>query len=216
MPRVGPAARAAGAIALVIAAATAGLVAAGAREQRGAAAAPGLRANLLPPTLDRSAAPRIRLRDARGRVIDTARLAGRPFLVSFVYTRCRDVCPIIGQEIADALRRLGPRARGVAALLVSVDPRHDDPAAARRWLGRRGLPAQAHYLLGTTARLLPVWRRWYVVPRTGAALDPATHDAGLWLVDARGRLRGRWSGGEAIQPEAVAHDLGVLLDEAGA
>jgi protein SCO1 len=214
MWRPGHGARAAFAIALIMAAGTAGLVAASARDGGGAtrAAAPGLRANLLPADLDGSPAPRIRLPDARGRTVDSARLAGRPYLVTFVYTHCLDVCPIIGSEIAGALERLGPRARRVAVLAVSVDPRGDTPARARRWLADRGLPAEAHYLLGAADRLTPIWRDWYVVPRATLA-DPRAHDASVWLVDARGRLRGRWSGGEAIAPADIAHDLAALLAE---
>src|SRR5215216_1945954 len=178
------------AIALIVAAGTVGMVAAGARDDGRAAAAPGLRANILPPDLDGSPAPRIRLRDARGRTVDSARLAGRPYLVTFVYTRCADVCPIVGSEIAAALERLGARARDVAVLALSVDP------------------------LGGMRRLTPIWRDWFVVPRAGALTDPRRHDASVWLVDARGRLRGRWSGGEPIAPADVAHDLRALLDEA--
>jgi protein SCO1/2 len=207
-----PPLRAALAIALVLAGATAGFLAAGGSRGGQAQRAPGLRSNLLPGDLDGSPAPRIRLRDAGGVRVDSARL-GRPYLVTFLYTRCRDVCPLIGSEVGDALRRLGPRATQVAALGVSVDPRRDTPARARRWAAERHLPAQFRYLLGSPAQLAPVWRAWYVTG-PGRPLDPATHDASVWLVDGRGRLRGRWSGGEPIAPQDMAHDLAALLDEA--
>jgi protein SCO1 len=119
--------RAALAIAVIVAAGTAGIVTAG----RPAASAPGLRADLLPQDLDGSPAPRIRLRDARGDLIDTAAV-DRPYPVTFVDTHCTDVCPLIGSEIADALHRLGPRAPDMAALAVTVDPRRDTPRAAQR------------------------------------------------------------------------------------
>jgi protein SCO1 len=173
--------------------------------------APGLRADLLPGDLEGSRAPAIRLPDARGGVLDSRRLAGRPYLVTFVYTHCVDLCPIIGSEIADALRQLGPRARDVTVLAVSVDPRHDSPAAARRWLRERGLGPEAHYLLGSRAQLTPVWQDWYVVSRGETLADPTTHAAGVWLVDDRGRLRGRWSGDDSIAPGDIAHDLRALL-----
>jgi protein SCO1 len=202
------------AVALVLAAATAGLLAAGSRGgEAGAHRAPGLRADLLPGDLDGARAPAFGLRGARGERIDTAGLLGRPYLLTFLYTHCVDVCPVIGFEIADALRRLGPRARDVAAVGVSVDPRGDTPAAARRWAARHHLPAEFHYGLGRADRLEPVWRDWYVVTRNGALEDPRTHDASVWLVDARGRLRGRWSGGAPIAPADIAHDLGALLEE---
>jgi protein SCO1/2 len=211
MLRPGPAARAAVAIAVVVAGASIGLLAGSA--SRGAPArAAGLRAAALPSGLERRPAPRIRLRDAHGDLVDTASLRGRPYLVAFVYTRCRDVCPVIGNEIGDAFRRLGRRARGAAALLVSVDPRHDTPRAAIRWMRVHGLPREARYLLGSSTTLLPVWRRWWVAPESGA-FDPTTHDAGVGLVDTRGRLRGRWSGSGSIAPGDLAHDLATLEAE---
>jgi protein SCO1/2 len=215
MPRRSQAVRSAIAISVVVAAAAAGMVLASARrgDTRGPAA-PGLRANLLPDAVDGSPAPTIRLRDARGRRVDTTRLDGRPYLVTFLYTHCTDVCPVIGFEIADALRRLGARAHRVAALGVSVDPRGDTPVAARRWVADHRLPTAFRYALGSAGQLRPIWRDWFVVPRDGTLADPRAHDASVWLVDARGRLRGRWSGAEPIAPEDIAHDLGVLLDEA--
>jgi protein SCO1 len=203
--------RSAVAIGLVVAGATVGLVAAGGRAE--APRAPGLRADLLPRDLDGSPAPRIVLRDATGARVDSARLAGRPYLVTFLYTHCRDVCPVIGAELADAFRRLGSSAPRTAALAVSVDPRGDTPARARRWTAERGLPREFRYLVGTQRELAPVWRDWYVA-QGGKPVDPATHDASVWLVDARGRLRGRWSGGEPIPPADIAHDLRALLGSA--
>jgi protein SCO1 len=190
------------------------VLASGRRGHTRAPAAPGLRADRLPQGVDGSPAPAIDLRDARGRRVDTTKLVGRPYLVTFLYTHCTDVCPVIGFEIADALRRLGPAAPRVAAVGVSVDPRGDTPAAARRWVAEHHLPTEFHYALGSPRQLTPIWRDWYVVPRDGTLADPRTHDASVWLVDGRGRLRGRWSGAEPIAPDDMARDLRVLLDEA--
>jgi len=196
------------ALSLILAAGTTGLVLAGTRGET--TAAPGLRAGALPQRLDGAPAPRIRLPDARGRTFDSRTLAGRPHLVTFLYTSCPDVCPLIGEEIAEALRRLGPRRERVAAVAVSVDPRGDTPAAARRWLELHRLPAQMHYLVGSREQLLPVWRDWYQLPAGQRRLDPETHAAGVWLVDARGHLRGRWPAGAPLDPAALAHDLRAL------
>jgi cytochrome oxidase Cu insertion factor (SCO1/SenC/PrrC family) len=104
-------------------------------------------------------------------------------------------------------------ARLVDVLGVSVDPRGDTAAGARAWAAERGLGRPFHYLLGSGAALAPVWRDWFVVGPGGALDDPRTHAAAVWLVDGAGRLRGRWSGGRAIAPADIAHDLRVLLDE---
>jgi protein SCO1/2 len=214
MGRLGHGARAAITIALIVTAATIGMLVAGAREGGSAPPpAPGLRASVLPQSLDGAPAPRIALRDQRGVRIDSAQMNGHPYLVTFLYTHCTDVCPVIGSEIADAFTRLRRRAGDASALAVSVDPRGDSPAAARRWIAERRLPAQFHFLLGSPAQLTPIWRDWFVVAPHDRLTDPRTHAASVWLVDGRGRLRGRWSGGAPIDPADLAHDLGALIDE---
>ena len=85
------------------------------------------------------------------------------------------MCPVIGEDIAAALRRLGPSARGTAALAIA-----------------------------------PVWQDWFLAPKGGRRLDSASHAAGIWLVDARGGLRGRWSAGAPVDPGDLAHDLAAL------
>ena len=205
--------RAALAIVLILAGATVGMLVAGARGGQAPKPAPGLRADRLPGGLAGSPAPRIRLVDQHGGRVDSTRLGGRPYLVTFLYTHCTDVCPVIGSEIGDALRQLGRRADGVDVLGVSVDPRGDTAAGARAWAAQHRLGPPFHYLLGSSSALTPVWRDWFVVGASGALDDPRTHAAAVWLVDGAGHLRGRWSGGRPIAPADIAHDLRVLLDE---
>src|SRR5690349_9556890 len=85
------------AVALMSGSLAVGIAAAGLADGRHAAApaAPGLRAGTLPGDLAGRAAPEFRLRDGRGGVIDTRALRGRAYAVTFLYTRCRDVCSAI-------------------------------------------------------------------------------------------------------------------------
>jgi protein SCO1/2 len=152
----------------------------------------------------------MRLADARGGELDSGSLTGKPYLVTFLYTRCPDVCPLIGEEIRQALALLGPDARRVAVLAVSVDPRYDTAAAVRTWLHRHREPAQFHYLIGSQRQLAPVWKAWYAAPQVPG--DPESgHTAVVWLVDARGRLTAKVSAGVAFPPRGLAHDVRALL-----
>jgi protein SCO1 len=167
-------------------------------------------ADALPPGLSGRPAPRIRLADARGGSFDTRTLAGKPFLVTFLYVDCPDVCPLIGDELRQALARLGPDARRVAVVAVSVDPRGDSAEAVRSWLARHREPSQFHYLIGLQSQLAPVWRAWFAAPQISGRPD-STHTAAIWLVDAGGRLTGKVSAGVPFDPSALAHDLRALL-----
>lgn len=158
-------------------------------------------------------APPFRLADARGGVFDSRRLAGRPYAVTFVYTRCTDECPIAA-ELRQALAELGAAARRVAVVAITVDPRHDTPAAARRWLARHDEPANFHYLLGSSRTLTPLWNRFYVDGQdTRYPTGTDTHSALIYLVDRRGRERAVYQANQPLDPRDLAHDLGVLLRE---
>jgi protein SCO1/2 len=133
-----------------------------------------------------------------------------PYLVTFLYANCPDVCPLIGDELRQALERLGPDARRVAVVAVSVDPRGDSAEAVRAWLDRHREPAQFHYLIGSAAQLRPVWKAWFAAPQIAGKPD-STHTAAVWLVDAEGRLTGKVSAGVAFDPNALARDLRTLL-----
>ena len=163
-----------------------------------------------PPGLAGRPAPRIRLADARGGTFDTRSLAGKPYLVTFLYANCPDVCPLIGARLRDTLDQLGSDARRVAVVAVSVDPRGDTPAAVRTWLDRQRQPAQFRYLIGDEPQLAPVWRAWFAAPQIPG--DPnSAHTAVVWLVDAEGRLTAKVSAGRAFDPEGLARDVRSLL-----
>jgi len=167
--------------------------------------AAGLRADALPGDLAGREVHDFRLADGRGGVIDTRTLRGRAYAVTFLYTECPDVCPTIAVDLRDALER----APGTAVVAVSVDPRGDTPAAVRAFARSHRLPPSFHYAVGSGRALEPVWRRYFVSAQLG---DPrtSTHTAAVWLVDARGRLRGMYPGGAPISPADVAHDLRAL------
>lgn len=170
-------------------------------------------AEALPPGLAGRAAPPIRLADARGGTFDTRSLSGKPYLVTFLYANCPDVCPLIGAQLRDTLRRLGADAQRVGVVAVSVDPRGDTPATVRAWLRRQREPSQFHYLVGTERALAPVWRAWYAAPQIPG--DPqSAHTAIVWIVDAHGRLTAKVAAGGPFDTSGLARDMRSLLTSA--
>jgi len=202
-------------VAAVLVASTCLLLAACGESGGGAATASGAAGHFavaepLPPGLAGRAAPRIRLADARGGTFDTRTLAGKPYLVTFLYANCPDVCPLIGAQLRETLARLGDDARRVGVVAVSVDPRGDTPATVRAWLRRQREPAEFRYLIGSEAQLRPVWSAWYASPQIPG--DPeSAHTAIVWLVDARGRLAAKVSAGQPFDTAGLARDVRSLL-----
>ena len=173
----------------------------------------GFRGSQLPPEFEGSQAPGFRLTDARGGTVDTRGLRGRPYLVTFLFTSCPDVCLAIGQQTRIAIEKLGDDGDRVAAVGISVDPRNDTPEAVQAWLRRQRLPGNFHYAIGTKGDLKPVWDAYFAAPEIGDRPETSTHSAAIWLIDARGRIRTRYSAGSPVDPEDLARDLRILLAE---
>jgi protein SCO1 len=152
-------------------------------------------------------APPISLHDANGRAVSLAGERGRYVLVTFLYTHCPDVCPLIAQNLNAALRRLGAERSRVRVLAVSVDPKGDTAAAVRAYGRRMHLLPQFRYLIGSAPALRRVWRAWQVQTiRAPGVIDHVTYTA---LVDPKGSERVLYS--SSVRTAQVLHDLRILM-----
>jgi cytochrome oxidase Cu insertion factor (SCO1/SenC/PrrC family) len=101
--------------------------------------------------------PRVRLTEGgSGKPFDGASLAGEPYAVLFISTRCEAIGGFLRRVAAD----LEP---GEAAVLaISADPRVDSPGAVRAWLSHNHikLGGSVHYLLGDEGELRGYWNAW--------------------------------------------------------
>ncbi|MCK9250264.1 MAG: SCO family protein [Solirubrobacteraceae bacterium] len=153
-------------------------------------------------------APPLRLRDQRGRIATLDEYRGAPLVVTFLYSTCRDTCPVAARQIAGALDRLDAP---VPVIAVTVDPERDTPASAQRFVNRMGLRDRMRFLLGERDALRPIWRAYGIQPQ-GQGFE---HNAYVLLVDGRGRQRVAWPV-QVLTDDGLAHDIRVLQAEAGA
>jgi protein SCO1/2 len=157
---------------------------------------------LMPPG---TRAPDFALRDQDGRTVRMSALRGRPVIVTFLYTHCKDSCPAQAQQVKGALDDLG---HDVPALAVSVEPARDTAASARRFLAEQGMGRRIRFVLGSERRLARVWKGFAIAPQRPGH----EHQSWLTLVDRRGMQRVGYPGAE-VTPERLAHDLRLLERE---
>jgi protein SCO1/2 len=162
-------------------------------------------AELTPPKV----APPITLHDAVGTPVTLAAQHGRYVLVTFIYTHCPDVCPLITQNLNAALRAIGPSARkNVRVLAVSVDPVGDTPKTVKAYAREKHLLPQFEYLIGTRAGLRRVWKAWHVLA-VETKPDLVDHVAYTALIDTKGNERVLYD--SSVHATQVVHDLRVLM-----
>jgi protein SCO1/2 len=157
-------------------------------------------------TLPVRAAPPIQLRNYRGQPVTLSQYRGRAVLVTFLYTHCPDVCPLIAANLHAALHQLGTKAAQVQLIAVSVDPRGDTSAAVAHFLHVHELTGRMQYLIGNSAELGRTWAAWDVGSRRDAGQpELVDHDALVYGVTASGRLTTVYPAN--FQPSEIAHDV---------
>ena len=154
-------------------------------------------------------APQIALHDQDGKLFKLSSLRGRAVYLTFVYSHCPDVCPLMLQALAAAKRKL-PDPGSMQIVAVSVDPKGDTPKAVKAFLHARALTGKVRWLLGTRGQLRPVWTAYNILvkslPETPAIIE---HASLIYGIDARGRLRVGYPA-SPLKPAWFEHDAPIL------
>ena len=112
--------------------------------------------------LGKDTAPDFQLTDQNGKSVSLAGLRGKVVVLTFLYTHCPDVCPLIAEHLRATNEQLGDAANQVAFVAVSIDPANDTPAAIRTFDEAHRLRGSLIYLNGTPEQLEPVWKAYYI------------------------------------------------------
>ena len=157
-------------------------------------------------------APAVPLRNyLGGSRVNIAAYRGKAVLVTFLYTHCPDVCPLIAANLGVALHLLGPHAAAkVQVIAVSVDPRGDTRQTVTTFMKEHGVTGRMLYLTGSAKELGHVWQAWGVGSERDAQQPTfINHSAAVFGVDGSGRLRTVYIGA-SWKPSEIAHDVPLL------
>lgn len=92
--------------------------------------------------------PDFSLTERSGRRITRADLLGRVWIANFIYTECKETCPLQSAKMARLQGEFG-REKDLRFVSVTVDPEHDTPAVLGRYAERYGAdPVRWLFLTG--------------------------------------------------------------------
>lgn len=151
---------------------------------------------------------------ATGRRVGLADFAGRPLLLSFIYTRCPDAraCPLASRVLADVQARVEPGS--VALASVTFDPDRDDAAALVRYARAHGAdPAVWRMLRPPDAAEGRRLAEGFDHRAFRQADGSFTHPLRVYLIDGDGWVRQIYSQG-FLDPRVVTADVETLRREA--
>jgi protein SCO1/2 len=76
---------------------------------------------------------------------------GRPVVLSFIYTSCTTICPLLSQILAEFEDTLGPESDKVHLMSISIDPEADTPARLTEYAKKFGAGPEWQFYTGTLA-----------------------------------------------------------------
>jgi protein SCO1 len=165
--------------------------------------------------LDYGAVPAFSLTDQAGAPVSNETLAGAPYIIDFIFTRCAGQCPIMTARMKGVEKWLGEDGQdGVRLVSVTVDPDHDTTAVMAAFARKfEADTSRWSFLTGTRAAIYSLARDGFKLgvddqPASGtvSAEEPIIHSNRFVLVDAKGAIRGYYTG---LDPE----DLDRLREE---
>src|SRR5262249_38285620 len=115
------------------------------------------------------------------RVLTSADLAGRPYLVFFGFTHCSDFCPMTLSDISAVFKELG-QDKKVTALFVTVDPETDTPDVLKAYLAN--FDSRIMGLTGDPKKLAAIAEAFRVYAKGPGDF----HNGIVYLMDKRGRF----------------------------
>jgi len=137
------------------------------------------------------------LTERSGAEVTLDTLKGRPWIASFVFTRCSGPCP----RVSASMKKVQALTKGTEVRLVtfSVDPLHDTPEVMREYALRFDAETDRWlFLTGTPEALRDVSFQSFQLPFERDESQPVgqlvTHKTLLTVVDRAGVIRGYYDG----------------------
>jgi len=155
-------------------------------------------------------APALALRNYLGQPVNIDSYKGKAVLVTFLYTHCPDICPLIASNLRVALNLLGAAGAAKAqVIVVSVDPRGDTRKTVAAFLSSHGLTGRTQYLIGSAKELSRVWKAWGVGSERDAEQPEFINHSGLiYGVTGSGKRLTLYA--SSFHPAEIAHDVPLL------
>ena len=151
---------------------------------------------------------RFTLVDQDGKPVDQSVLNGKWSVVFFGYTFCPDFCPTTLTTLGQTMALLGPQAKDVQVVFVTIDPARDSPAALKTYLSSRVFPKHIMGLTGTPAQIAQIAKGYKVFyQKEGTGSDYSMdHSTALYVMGPDGQFRTVIADGLTPQQDAQQID----------
>jgi protein SCO1 len=152
-------------------------------------------------------APDFSLLDQFGHRQELSKLQGKIVLLTFVSTRCRDICPLTAQMLTRTKQLLGPKGKEVQLVAVNANQIYHGVADVLHWSKVHNMTDRWLFLTGSFHALADVYSTYDVAPGE-------SHTVAVYVIDSAGEVRTivpvAMSGGLDAEAQALATYVGTV------
>lgn len=165
--------------------------------------------------------PDFSLVERSGREVKASDFQGKIWLANFIYTDCKDSCPLQSAEMAKLQNEMGNRS-GLEFVSISVDPEQDTPEVLSHYAARfKADPERWLFLTGDKKEIYRLAREGFRLSAVPASdqeaqkTDAILHSSRFVLVDGKRQIRGYYDSSDPEALKRVRRDMTALLQGAG-
>jgi len=148
-----------------------------------------------------------------GSVLTPADLRGKFVLMSFFFTRCSGICPMVTASVKRMRERIGDQ-KNLVFVSISVDPEHDQPVKLTEFRERMKVPFDNwHFATGNRDEIYGLARSVFqsdVTVRGTKDQADFLHTESVYLLDKDLYLRGIYRTKGLADMERLTKELGIL------
>jgi cytochrome oxidase Cu insertion factor (SCO1/SenC/PrrC family) len=167
---------------------------------------------------DVSAKPLLRrLPEGRYREAILDALRGKISIVSFVFTRCDTICPVISMKMARIQEKTFDLGRDIKLVSFSVDPTYDTPERLAEYAKKYGAdPERWRFVTGPYDKVYALIEGPFMTSMMRADDRPSgvpdiKHGGYFLLLDRNLHIRGKYDSDIINQLDALMHDARYLV-----
>jgi protein SCO1 len=146
--------------------------------------------------------------------LELTALRGKVIAVTFIFTTCKDTCPLLTAKLVAVQKQLPCDVRPeVAFLAISLTPEHDTPEVLKAYAQAYGADlSHWSFLTGGEEQIHALAKRYGVFVKARKAADDADHGFLTSIIDRAGILRVQYMG-VRFEPNELLADLQALVTE---
>jgi cytochrome oxidase Cu insertion factor (SCO1/SenC/PrrC family) len=152
--------------------------------------------------------PQFTLTDQNGLPFGRYNMIGHVSVVSFIFTTCKEACPIMGNNMIQVYRDFKSSGK-VQCISITVDPDHDSLATLRDYAKSWGVDDNGWvFLRGQIDSVIWLCEKGFMMIAENL---PEGHTTRFTLVDAEGQIRGYYDGLDSAAVIPLERDIKKLL-----